>query len=181
MNSASGDIRGGNVSVSGQLKFISENFVSFTIMMIKYVYQTMPGMMLGSFQFFGLGYLYPTADRIAGTFYLIYLITILYFVFTENIKVNILSKKYKFLFMLFILIFMIGIPFTMFLVYVSVGDMRIGGVQQRYFYQLLLPLFVILFPYNKNKNNNNKIALFIVPILTLLVSIIEMMINIPLI
>ena len=181
MNTASGDIRGGDVSVSGQLKFISGNLVNFSIMMVKYIYQTMPGMMLGSFQFFGLGYLYSTANNISGTFYLIYLICMLYFAFTENITEKMLSKKYKILFILFILIFMIGIPFTMYLVYVSVGDMKIGGVQQRYFYQLLLPLFVLLFQYNNAKSDNNKIALFIVPILTLLFSIAAMIINIPLI
>lgn len=181
MNTTSGDIRGGNVSVSGQLKYILGDIVNFSIMMMKYVYQIMPGMMLGSFQFFGLGYLYPTLNNVSGTLYIIYLFTILYFVFTENVQKEILPKKYKKLFSLFILIFMIGIPFTMYLVYVDVGGSQIGGVQQRYFYQLLLPLFVILYPSSNNKSDNDKYALFAVPILVLLFTIVAVIINIPLI
>ena len=79
MNTATADIRGGNVSVSGQLNFISNNFINFSIMMLKYLYREIPSMLLGSFQFFGLGYLYKTVNNISGTLYLVFLYCILYF------------------------------------------------------------------------------------------------------
>ena len=78
------------------------------------------------------------------------------------------------LYLLLILVFALGIPFTMYLVYSPVGSIEIGGVQQRYFYQLLLPLFIILIPTTKSKNikiNIDNILVFMLPIIVLLFTI----------
>ena len=174
LGTATADYRGGNVSVMGQLSNIISNKLNFIIMMTNYLIFKIPDMFLGSFQFFGTGYIHTSLVDVTGTLYYIYLISILYITFTKKVSKKDLNNKYKMLYLLLILVFALGIPFTMYLVYSPVGSIEIGGVQQRYFYQLLLPLFIILIPTTKSKNikiNIDNILVFMLPIIVLLFTI----------
>lgn len=178
-SSSGGDIRGGDVSLYGQLSYILHNPIFFLVLMVKYLVYDIPGMVLGGFQFLGIGYLYTSLDKIFNTLYIIYLILILYTVFTNQINNKNLNYKYKILFSVFALMFFVGIPFTMYLIYTPVGLPHINGVQQRYFYQLLLPLFIILTPTIKEdiKPKNSKGIIIIGTSLLLFVTIFIMTIN----
>lgn len=150
LGNTSGDIRGGNVSVSLQLKYILSNPISYGKTMFRFITEQFlqSHFLLGLFMFI-CGLQDKIASKASGLF-LLYSITILYVVFTTRVSDKQICLWQKFVFSLMTIGFLILIPTTMYLAYTPVGSSSVGGVQTRYFIPIFLPALAIIIPRYNN-------------------------------
>lgn len=143
----SGDPRGGNTSVSEQMKVIFSNPVGY----INVLNDTMVNQfnnyflgkdILGNYSYMGL---------IDNNLYFSFLVLLLFVLFTEETNKT-LNLKNKFIILLGIIGIILLIWTALYLSFTPVGLNTINGVQPRYFIPLLLPLFCLL-KIDKIKNN----------------------------
>ena len=146
-NNIEGDSRGGDTSVSEQIKVILDNPIAYM--------KVLKDTMVNSFMEYFLGKdligFYSYLGKISNNLYLSFVILLLFILFTEEVKTSLkLGNK------LIILIGVIGVILliwtALYLSFTPVGLNTINGVQPRYFIPLLLPLLCLL-KGDKIKNN----------------------------
>lgn len=174
LGTASGDIRGGNTSVSGQLNFIFHNPVQYGKILLRSFIADSPELFLGFKVFTYTCYLYPYTEIVTPMIYIINLILILYVTFTNPINKEIVDNKIKTLFSIMILGIWLLITTALYLSFTEVGSNTIAGVQPRYFISMLLPLLLVLSPTLKKKENSKSkshILVLLIPYLILMIII----------
>lgn len=150
-----GDSRGGNTSVSLQLKQILNNPFNYMIVFIKYYLKNGISVIIGKGTLAGLGYIGDGMEIINFIIYLVSLIYILCITFTGYISKKRISKGIKSVLGVLLIGMYILIPTALYLSFTEVGSSTIEGVQPRYFICLLLPLLLILTPRKKRKKIEN--------------------------
>ncbi len=148
----SGDSRGGNTSVTEQLKFIISNPVFYTKVLLKHTYSTLGDMFLGPLNFITFAYLlsYDFFEPL----YIFYLVFFLYIIYTSARPTNDFNLKIKLILICELIIMWVLICTALYLSFTPVGENGISGVQNRYFLPLLLPLAYILIPSGNRKEKN---------------------------
>ena len=141
--STSGDIRGGNTSVSGQIKTILHSPISS----IQVFWNNAVN------QFFDKFFGSSTIDNFAyinfqSSINIYYLILILLFisVFLNNKEEKFeIDKKFKFAMIFIITIIIVMIWLALYLSFTPVGSLTVNGVQGRYFIPIVFPLILLLY------------------------------------
>jgi uncharacterized membrane protein len=154
-----GDPRGGNTSVSGQMKNIINSPLSYIYILKDNAWNQF------LFKFFGtdtitlMAYL-PVAK--SNNIYYLFIIVFMYCLFHFREKVS-LNKNYNIL--CFILCFgiILLIWTALYLSFTPVGSLSINGVQSRYFIPLLFPILINFLPKSKSNfdnYDNSKLLIF---------------------
>lgn len=170
LGTVSGDARIAGTSVSGQIKYILSNPLSFCKTFAVYTWNHISDYFVGYAALSKMGYLVTKQD---GYFILPIFITqalLLYVTFTESIEEKVFTKKTKIWIALLLIIIWTLIATALYMQWTPVGSNEIKGVQGRYFLPILLLLLLLLKPTNdsnKEKLNNN-ILTTIIPTLVLI-------------
>ena len=158
-----GDYRGGNTSVSGQIKYILNNPIYGIKSITKYIIYQIPYHFFGTFSYLSSGYTGFKDLSIITTLTILYMIYNFYLIFTNKANSNELSKNTKILFFIMIFGIVLLIILSMFLTFTEVGSPYIVGIQSRYFIPLFLPLYVLFTSISEKKvkcNENIIVILF---------------------
>lgn len=150
-----GDSRGGNTSVSLQLKQILNNPFNYMIVFVKYYIKNGISVIMGKGTLAGLGYIGDGMEIINFIIYLMSLIYLLFVTFTNYISKKRISKGIKAVLGVLLVGMYVLIPTALYLSFTEVGSSTIEGVQPRYYICLLLPLLLILVPNKKRKKIDN--------------------------
>lgn len=152
-----GDARGGDTSVAGQLKVILEHPIGY----LRVLNDTMIKEFINSFVGSGAIGSFAYIGNISSNLYLMYLILIVVvsLIDSSNLSIN---KFHKLLFMLVILGVVLLIWTALYLSFTPIGSNIIDGVQPRYFLPLLFPLLVCLGSSKFKVKISDKIYNFIV-------------------
>ena len=164
LGGVSGDSRGGNTSVSGQLSFMLHNPISYAIILLKFIFIRGPELLIGNSALAGTGYILIDQNQIKNNLYILSIIYLLYIAFTNHINDKIINNKIKMSFALLISASLVLIPTALYIVFTEVGNMTIEGVQARYFISLLLPLTIIM--SQKSKSNKKEKIVEYIPIIS---------------
>lgn len=149
-----GDSRGGNTSVTKQMAFIISNPLQFVKILIKFFLKSAPDLFLGSFTLCGTAYVLNS--DVTNFTYLISLVYILYYIFTDPIDKKILNNKTKIIMAICFIGIWLLISTAMYLDFTEIGQSIINGVQPRYFIPILLLLLMILRPTEDNVKGDKK-------------------------
>lgn len=159
----SGDSRGGDTSVSGQIKFILSNPISYAKNLIKYTYFHFFENFLGSGNM--INFAYTVNNDLLIPLYGVYLVFICFVLFTSkspNIKFN---KLFRLLFMIELIGIWILICTALYLSFTPVGSNSINGVQTRYFVPLLPMILYLLIPKKNLKEDEITYVYYFVQII----------------
>lgn len=164
-NTAVADVRGGNTSVSEQLKLILNHPIGY----VKVLNDTMVARFFGNFfgnSIVNFSYIGILSDNL----YLGFLFLIFFVFFTDTNKYE-LNLKSRFICLLTVLMLVLLIFTALYLSFTPVGENLINGVQSRYFLPLMFPL-LICFQSNLIRCHISKkiynLVIFIVPIIIIL-------------
>jgi uncharacterized membrane protein len=164
-----GDSRGGDTSVSEQLKLII-NYPLDYLVVLKNTALSLFSARTFSKDIFGN---YAYMGKISDNLYYLFFISLLFVAATDTQKEK-LTKINKLLLLLLIIGIIILIWTALYLSYTPVGLNTINGVQARYFIPLLFPL-IICFQSSKIKNNISdkvyNILVIAIPAFVLMVSL----------
>ena len=161
---ANSDIRGGNVSVSQQMKLIISSPISFIKVFWKNAVLDTANRMF-SVSTFGLLSYYGGMEM--DTSYYMFLLAIILAFFTEKNAKNINIKDKIIMISIYLLIFCF-IWGSMYLAFTPVGEAGINGVQPRYFIPFLLPFLYCFQTEKLNSKIENSHALSITTVLCIL-------------
>ncbi|MDD6327142.1 MAG: DUF2142 domain-containing protein [Lachnospiraceae bacterium] len=130
------DIRGGAVSVSGQISYIMQNPIAYGKMVVKYIWEQLGDYTIG----------YSTLGQFAHLrgfpYSFVIYVVMLFFIFTDTTDVDL--KWYTRIGVAIVLLgTTVGIWSSMYIFFTPVGADWIGGVQGRYFTPLLIPLYLL--------------------------------------
>ena len=166
-----GDIRGGDTSVSRQIKFIISNPLTAIIIFVKFALKKGLKLIIGNQTIINLGYLpIRNTGLYLNTPYYLYLVLMLYVTFTERKEKKSIPKNINIIFILLCILLIFGIYLALYLSFTPVGLNTINGVQSRYFIPLLLIILVSIIPYGKEKEiKDSKIRTLVVLLLPYLI------------
>ena len=145
---STGDMRGGNTSVSGQISIIKHSPLSFTKVfwnnaVLQFFNKFFNVTSIESFSYLG--------SQSSNNIYYLFLILLFSSLIFNNKKQKYnVNLKFKILTMIIIVIITIMIWLALYLSFTPVGSLSINGVQNRYFIPLTFPL-ILLFYSNKIK------------------------------
>lgn len=171
--SLSGDPRGGDTSVNGQLKFILSNPINYAKIVIKYLLNSGPELVLGEWTIICLAYMNINVEMINSLIYIVNLILLMYCLFKENISKDIINNKLKTVFAIIYGGIMLLIITALYLSFTPVGSNSIEGVQVRYFIPMLLLGLLILIPTSKKiikEEKNNNTWILIIPFISIMLT-----------
>lgn len=170
-----GDARGGDTSVAGQLKVILSNPFGY----VKILNDTMVKNFISSF--IGIGALgsFAYMGNLSTNLYLIFLILLIVVSFIEASKFNI-DKVYKGIFLVITLGVVLLIWTALYLSFTPVGYNTINGVQPRYFIPLLFPFLICLggskFKFKVSSKLYNLVVL-LVPVIVIFIAIYQLILS----
>ena len=141
-NNMAGDARGGDTSVSEQLKLIILTPVSFSKVFYnnaikQFMYKFFSKGTFLSFAYFGL-------EDSENSYYIFMFLIIIATLMISNENKKLFSKKEKVIILLILFAIIGEIWLSLYLSFTPVGSETINGVQNRYFIPLLLPLLLLL-------------------------------------
>jgi uncharacterized membrane protein len=143
MNPAStGDLRGGDTSVSGQLHFILGDPLFYSRLLFKSIWDSLGSYLLGNSTLVNFAYLGISNNNAAYAAICVILFTI----FTDSVR----DDKYSFkpaakIFIVTIIFSIICLVWTaLYLSFTPVGANQIFGVQSRYYLPLLVPILYMI-------------------------------------
>lgn len=171
--SLSGDPRGGDTSVNGQLKFILSNPINYAKIVIKYLLNSGPELVLGEWTIICLAYMNINVEMINSLIYIVNLILLMYCLFKENISKDIINNKLKTVFAIIYGGIMLLIITALYLSFTPVGSNSIEGVQVRYFIPMLLLGLLILIPTSKKiikEEKNTNTWILIIPFISIMLT-----------
>ncbi|MBQ2639503.1 MAG: DUF2142 domain-containing protein [Bacilli bacterium] len=173
-----GDVRGGNTSVSGQLKFVLASPLSFVILLIKFFSVNGVSLALGERGFVDIAYLNSYISLFQSAAYMIALILMFYTLYAEPINKKALTPKIKTIFAIAYAGISILIAAALYLSFTEVGSNVIEGVQPRYFSPLLLMLLMIISATTnkKTKESKNNILVLLIPFGLLLLTMLPVVV-----
>lgn len=152
----SADDRGNGASVSGQIKYILNNPISFIVTLFKfnivYIWK-----IFSEENILFLPYLADTSKF--KILYIIYLVTLLYYVFTSGNKETI-KKGNRVLLSLEVIGIWLLFCVALYLKFTKVGLNTIKGMQPRYIDPLFVSLFYI-FMFRKHEKNNDYLYIIV--------------------
>ena len=160
----SGDPRGGNTSVNGQIKYILSSPMTFIKLIITFTLRALPTSLFGINNYASFGYL--ISNKYFSIFHYTYLIDLLYFTFTGNIfsKYN---ARYKLLMIFEAFATWILFCTALYLQFTPVGSDSINGVQARYMLPMYLPILSALTPLKIKNNADDSLILILIPTICL--------------
>lgn len=164
--SLSGDARGGDTSVNGQIAYILSHPNAFinifkTNVIDQFFIKFFDTQTIGHFAYLG---------TISANFTYIYLFAFAYLLFTESNKYE-LKTKYKTLMFIVLCMIITLIWIALYLSYTPVGSQIIQGVQGRYFIPLMYLLFMC-FSKNKKQNKEEKYENVIIAMIPIIINVI---------
>lgn len=170
-----GDARGGDTSVAGQLKVILNNPLGY----VKVLNDTMVKNFVSSFVGSGALGSWAYIGNLSTNLYLVFLILLVVVSFIEASKFSV-DKVYKFLFLIVTLGVVLLIWTALYLSFTPVGYNTINGVQPRYFIPLLFPLLICLggskFKIKVSSKIYNLVVL-LVPVIIIFIAIYQLILS----
>ena len=169
--SMSGDSRGGDTSVNGQLSLIASHPTDYLLLLGNNAVKLFIDKFINTFTDFA--YIANRVSEFNSNFFyiILFLIAFLFFVDNQN---NLLTKKQRLSIFASIIVTIVLIWTALYLSYTPVGSDKIAGVQSRYFLPLLFPLLLCIQPKNiKNTLNQKNInaATIIIPTVIMFISV----------
>jgi uncharacterized membrane protein len=139
---ATGDLRGGDTSISGQLHFIMNDPIFFARLLLKSMWESLGSYFLGSSTYVNFAYLGVSNNNCS----YFSIIIILFAVFTDAVKDDKFTfKRSSKLFILAIIFSVMCLIWTaLYLAFTPVGGNQINGVQSRYYLPLAIPLLFMV-------------------------------------
>lgn len=170
LGTVSGDARVEGTSVTGQIKYILSNPLTFIKTFLIYTWNNISNHFVGHAALSKMGYLVIKND---GYFVLPIFITqaiLLYTTFTERISSKIFTNKIKIWLVILLATIWTLIATALYMQWTPVGSAEIKGVQGRYFLPILLLLLLIVKPNNNSnkEDKNDNILIIILPTLVLI-------------
>lgn len=160
-----GDVRGGNTSVTEQLKLILSNPVGFAQMFYRNIIDTVYKYFF-SYQIFNNFAYVPSGNNV---YTVIYVLVLLYAAFISGKDYIFIEKKERLIIFLGVLVTICMVFGSMYLSFTEVGATEIAGVQARYFIPVLFPLILALVPRNQVDNININQQITVINYLLLIV------------
>ena len=177
--SVAGDVRGGNTSVSGQLKLILHNPINYAKLLIEFFSVHGVSLGIGKDSIYSMGFINGYISLFQSPAYMILLMLIFYILYTEPIDRKVLNIRIKSVFAIAYIGISILIATALYLSFTEVGSTTIAGVQPRYFNPMLLILLMILSTTSdkvKSKVDNKNVLVLLIPFGLLLLAILPVVI-----
>lgn len=160
-SNVAGDNRVSGTSVTLQLKYILQNPLQYTKILISYTIHNLFDFILGKGTIYDMGYIVKGNKSYLDLAYYVLMINILYLNFTEGIKSEKMNTKSK-IFNIFVLCMIwVLVATALYLSWTPVGSQVIKGVQGRYFLPMLLLILFMLKPLVKSKETSEIIPIII--------------------
>ncbi len=150
------DLRGGNTSVSEQLKNILHHPFGYLEILKNNAFANFFERLFGEATLYNFGYL--QSGKFHSIVYFLVLITLIFTATVDTYKKDITKKDkiLKIVSLILILGIIVLIWTALYLAYTPVLEKTISGVQNRYFLPLLAPIGILIFSNNKIKINTKK-------------------------